>query len=40
VKCEHLITLHERFVGRVIGRLPPEIMQKVDQRLRESLALA
>ncbi len=39
VKCEHLITLHRRFVGRVIGQLPPEIMEKIDQCLRESLGL-
>jgi mRNA interferase MazF len=39
VKCEHLITLHQRFLGRVIGRLPPEIMQNIDQCLKESLGL-
>jgi mRNA interferase MazF len=40
VKCEHLITLHRRFVGRVIGRLPPELMHRVDRCLREALALS
>jgi mRNA-degrading endonuclease toxin of MazEF toxin-antitoxin module len=39
VKCEHLITLHRRFLGRVIGRLAPEVMDGVDQCLRESLGL-
>ena len=40
VKCEHLITLHRRFVERVIGHLPPEVMAEVDQCLKESLDLA
>jgi mRNA interferase MazF len=40
LKCEHLITLQERFVGRVIGRLPPEVMHKVDRCLKESLGLS
>ena len=39
VKCEHLITLHRQFIGRVIGRLPSEVMDKVDQCLKESLGL-
>ena len=39
VKCEHLITLHRRFVGRVFGQLPPEVMAKIDQCLKESLGL-
>ncbi len=39
IKCEHLITIHRRFVGRTIGRLPPDAMKKVDQCLKESLAL-
>jgi mRNA interferase MazF len=39
VKCEHLITLHRTFVGRVIGHLPPDAMEKVDQCLKESLGL-
>ena len=29
VKCEHLITLHHRFLGRVIGRLPPSAMDRI-----------
>jgi len=40
VKCEHLITLHQRFVGRVIGHLPPDFMRQVDQCLKESLGLS
>lgn len=39
VKCEHLVTLHRRFLGRVIGRLSTEGMAKIDQCLRESLGL-
>ena len=39
LKCEHLITLHRRFVGRVIGQLPPAVMDKVDHCLKESLGL-
>jgi len=39
VKCEHLITLHRRFLGRVIGRLPPEVMEGIDGCLKESLGL-
>jgi mRNA interferase MazF len=40
VKCEHLITLHRRFVGRVIGHLIPELMETVDGCLKESLGLS
>jgi mRNA-degrading endonuclease toxin of MazEF toxin-antitoxin module len=40
VKCEHLITLHRRFIGRVIGRLSPKIMENVDRCLKESLGLS
>jgi mRNA interferase MazF len=40
VKCEHLITLHRQFVGRVIGHLPPAAMEKVDRCLMESLGLS
>ena len=39
VKCEHLITLHSRFVGRVIGHLPSEVMETIDRCLKESLGL-
>lgn len=39
IKCEHLITLHQPFVKRVIGRLPPPVMQQVDSCLKVSLGL-
>lgn len=39
VKCEHLITLHRTFVKRVIGHLPPPLMQQVDECLKAALAL-
>ena len=39
VKCEHLITLHRRFLGRVIGHLVPEGVQRIDRCLKESLGL-
>ncbi len=39
VKCEHLITLHRRFVGRVVGHLPAEVVGKIDECLNESLGL-
>jgi mRNA interferase MazF len=39
VKCEHLITLHHRFAGRVIGHLVPEVMQRIDDCLKVSLGL-
>jgi mRNA-degrading endonuclease toxin of MazEF toxin-antitoxin module len=40
VKCEHLITLHRQFIGRVIGRLSPNTMKSVDACLKESLGLS
>ena len=39
VKCEHLIALHRRFVDRVVGHLPPEVMEEIDRCLKESLGL-
>lgn len=39
IKCEHLITLHQRFVKRVIGRLSPAVMQQVGDCLKVSLGL-
>jgi len=39
VKCEHLVTLHRRFVGRVIGHLSDESIEKVNFCLKESLEL-
>ncbi|SRR6266849_10275358 len=39
VKCEHLITLHQRLVQRVIGHLTPAQMQRIDNCLKASLEL-
>jgi mRNA interferase MazF len=40
VKCEHLVTVHERLIERVIGSLSPAAMLKVNDCLRASLELA
>jgi mRNA-degrading endonuclease toxin of MazEF toxin-antitoxin module len=40
VKCEHLITLHQHSIGRVIGHLSPKLMERVDHCLKESLGLS
>ena len=39
VKCEHLITLHQKFVQRVIGNLPDALMTQIDNCLKASLGL-
>ena len=39
VKCEHLITLHQRFLKRVIGRLSPAAMQQINECLKASLGM-
>ena len=39
VKCEHIVTLDQGFVSRVIGQLPHGVMRDVHQCLKESLAL-
>jgi mRNA-degrading endonuclease toxin of MazEF toxin-antitoxin module len=39
VKCEHLITLHQRLIKRVIGRLPSAAMQQIDGCLKAALQL-
>ncbi|HEY5314394.1 MAG TPA: type II toxin-antitoxin system PemK/MazF family toxin [Pirellulales bacterium] len=39
VKCEHLMTVHERLIERVVGHLSPGMMQQVDQCLRSALDL-
>jgi mRNA interferase MazF len=39
VKCEHLLTLHRRLLGRVIGRLPQETMERINECLKQSLGL-
>jgi mRNA interferase MazF len=40
VKCEHLITLHRQFIGRVIGKLTSDVMKDIDICLKESLGLS
>ena len=40
VKCEHLMTVHEGLIERVIGHLSPGLMHQVDQCLRSALDLA
>jgi mRNA interferase MazF len=39
VSCENLITIRQS-QGRKIGNLPPDVMQRVDEALKESLALS
>ena len=39
VKCEHLITLHLNLVYRIVGYLPPALMQRIDACLKASLDL-
>jgi mRNA interferase MazF len=39
VKCENLFTVSQSLILRVIGRLPPPLMLKVDSCLRDSLEL-
>ena len=39
VKCEHLITLHQRLIKRVIGQLSPASMTQVNGCLKISLGL-
>src|SRR5262249_28072459 len=39
IKCEHLITLHQRLIKRVIGRLSSPDMAKVNDCLKASLGL-
>lgn len=40
VKCEHLITLHRNLLTRTIGTMPTNLMQQVDDCLKESLQLS
>lgn len=40
VKCEHLLTLHNSFIHRVIGSLPDAMIQQIDVCLKESLGLS
>jgi mRNA interferase MazF len=39
VKCEHLITLHQSFIHRVIGRLPDALMREINNSLKAALEL-
>jgi len=39
VKCEHLITIDQSLVQRVIGTLPPSLMLKINDCLKASLEL-
>lgn len=39
VDCGHLATLEEDQVGERLGRLPAELMRRVDEALRVSLGL-
>jgi mRNA-degrading endonuclease toxin of MazEF toxin-antitoxin module len=39
VKCEHLITIHQRLIHRTVGRLPPALMQRIDACLKVALEL-
>lgn len=39
IKCEHLLTLHNSFIQRVIGRLPNVLMAEVNNCLKQSLDL-
>jgi mRNA interferase MazF len=39
VKCEHLITLNQRLVRRVIGQLTADAMLQIDACLRASLGI-
>ncbi|MBW8885286.1 MAG: type II toxin-antitoxin system PemK/MazF family toxin [Planctomycetia bacterium] len=39
IKCEHLVTLHKSFIKRVIGRLPSQLLNQVDECLKAALDL-
>jgi len=39
VKCEHLLTLHNSFIQRVIGHLPDSLMRQIDACLKAALDL-
>ena len=39
VKCEHLITIHQKIIQRVIGTLSVPLMQQIDTCLQVSLGL-
>lgn len=39
VKCEHLITIEQSLIQKVIGRLSPTMMQQIDACLKAALEL-
>jgi mRNA interferase MazF len=39
VKCEHLITIEQSLIQKVIGRLPSSMMQQIDVCLKVALEL-
>ena len=39
VKCEHLITIDQKLIRRMIGRLSPAMMIQIDACLKASLGL-
>jgi mRNA interferase MazF len=39
VTCLHLVTLSEDRIGKVIGKLSPRLLQKLDDCLKTALAL-
>jgi len=39
VKCEHLIAIHQRLIQRVIGQLPPALINQINSCLKASLEL-
>jgi mRNA interferase MazF len=40
VKCEHLLTVHQSLIDRVIGHLSPTAMKQIDQCLKSALELS
>jgi mRNA interferase MazF len=40
VKCEHLLTLHQKLVKRVVGRLSDASMKEIDACLRVALGIS
>jgi mRNA interferase MazF len=39
VKCEHLITIHQKLIQRTIGTLPATLMSQIDACLKAALDL-
>jgi mRNA-degrading endonuclease toxin of MazEF toxin-antitoxin module len=39
VRCEYLMTVPERFVGRKLGELPDSVMKLIDSKVKTSLGL-